>query len=169
MLVYNNILSISLKVFNFYLKQDGVFGSQNLAESSVQARFVNTFIINYTFQIMEKSSRSKGGRPAKNPNLSERIRLRVSKEDVRIMQESAQKVNLTLPEYIRENMLKGGVSNIFSKEEQQHKMQLIGMSNNLNQLIKEAHTYGLVSMEKKVTEMLTDICAILERYHIKAR
>lgn len=71
-----------------------------------------------------------------------------------------------MAEYIRRMVLNGGITNLFSEEEQQHKIQLIGMANNLNQLAKEAHTYGLVSVEQSASKALKDIRSILDRYKV---
>jgi hypothetical protein len=117
--------------------------------------------------MMEEISKSKaGGRPVKIDKLSKRVRVRMSEKDMIQCRKKAQQANLSLPEYIRVIVVKGKVSNIFSDEEQQHKIQLIGMANNLNQLTKEAHTYGLVSVEHDLKESLRDVREILDRYKL---
>ena len=114
---------------------------------------------------MEKITKhNTGGRPPKMLKLSKRIRLRMSENDINLCMKKAQQVKLSLPEYIRTIVLKGKVTNLFSDEEQQAKLQLIGMANNLNQLTKEAHTYGLVSVENEVKESLRGVREILDRY-----
>jgi hypothetical protein len=107
-----------------------------------------------------------GGRPVKIDKLLKRVRIRLSDKDMTQCQKKAKQANLSLPEYIRAIVLKGKVTNIFSEEERQHKIQLIGMANNLNQLAKEAHTYGLVSVENDLKESLRDVREILDRYKL---
>jgi hypothetical protein len=40
------------------------------------------------------------------------------------------------------------------------------MANNLNQLVKEAHTYGTTSVEKKANALLDEIRSMLDRYDV---
>ena len=120
-----------------------------------------------SFQIMEKNNNSKkGGRPLKLLKLKTKLRVCMADQDVRICTEKAKQANISLAEYIRRMVLNGAITNLFSEEEQQHKIQLIGMANNLNQLAKEAHTYGLVSVEQSASKALKDIRSILDRYKV---
>ena len=120
------------------------------------------------FLIMEEvRKRNTGGRPVKTDKLSQRVRLRLSEIEMAESSKNARLANLSLPEYIRMILLRGKVTNLFSEEEQLAKLQLIGMANNLNQLVKEAHTYGLVSIENEAKKNLSDIRAILDKYKLK--
>lgn len=103
----------------------------------------------------------------KTDKLSQRVRLRLSEIEMAESSKNARLANLSLPEYIRMILLRGKVTNLFSEEEQLAKLQLIGMANNLNQLVKEAHTYGLVSVENEARKNLSDIRAILDKYKLK--
>jgi hypothetical protein len=60
--------------------------------------------------------------------------------------------------------LQGGIINLYSEEEQKAKRQLIGMANNLNQLLKSVNTYGLENLELQVRMQLNEIDKILEKY-----
>lgn len=120
------------------------------------------------FLIMEEvRKRNTGGRPVKTDKLSQRVRLRLSEIEMAESSKNARLANLSLPEYIRMILLRGKVTNLFSEEEQLAKLQLIGIANNLNQLVKEAHTYGLVSVENEARKNLSDIRAILDKYKLK--
>lgn len=40
------------------------------------------------------------------------------------------------------------------------------MANHLKQLVKEAHIYGTISVEKKANELLDEIRSMLDRYDV---
>lgn len=112
----------------------------------------------------ELENNKKGGRPIKSKKYNKILRIRMNNEELNICKGKANSLNMPLATYLRLMIKQGKVTNLFTEEEQQHKVQLIGMANNLNQLMKEAHTYGLVSVEKSVRDSLTDIRKILDRY-----
>lgn len=116
---------------------------------------------------MEEHNRNKGGRPVKAVRLTKRFKVSLSEEDAANCMEKAKSFNLTISGYIREMLLKGRVVDVFSPEIKSEKKRLTGMANNLNQLVKEAHTYGLVSMENEAKKMLSEIREILDNYKLK--
>ena len=66
--------------------------------------------------------------------------------------------------YIRSMTLKGTVKASFTEEELFAKKQLIGIANNLNQLLKMANTYGLENMTTTLIYQLNEIDKILARF-----
>lgn len=117
---------------------------------------------------MEKKIKlNRGGRPVKMDKLSVRFRIRMSEYEMTYSRKNALKANLSLAEYFRMMVIKGKVTNLFSEEEQLAKRQLIGIANNLNQLVKEAHTYSLVSIENEAKVMLKQMREILDQYKFK--
>jgi hypothetical protein len=113
---------------------------------------------------MNNNPKQKGGAPLKSKKFNKIIRVRIHSDDLQMCIIKAKSVNLKTATYIRKMAIEGKVLNIFSEEEQAAKIQLIGLVNNLNQLTKEAHTYGLVSVETDLKESLREVRGILDRY-----
>ncbi|MFY7936496.1 MAG: plasmid mobilization protein [Flavobacterium sp.] len=112
-----------------------------------------------------KKERKKGGRPKVNREKLEMIlQCRMTRTEYEKVLSDAQKVNLKPSELGRQYITKGFVTNLFSEEEQQEKKQLIGIRNNLNQLVKLAHSMGFRSQVLAIDKMLNEIDSILERY-----
>ena len=73
------------------------------------------------------------------------INVRLTKEEQTIIQNKAQKSGLKPSSFMRKAALKSVVKAILDEEEKILLRQLVGMSNNLNQLAKLGHTQGLLS------------------------
>jgi hypothetical protein len=112
-----------------------------------------------------KDSR-KGGRPPIPNKLDKTIRVRITSDDYHRCKKIAEEANMNVTEYFRKMMTEGKVTNLFSAEGKREKIQLAGMANNLNQLVKEAHTYGTTSVEKKANALLDEIRSMLDRYDV---
>lgn len=108
----------------------------------------------------------KGGRPPLIQNLKERrVSFSVTQKEFDIIAQKAESVRLKPSIYCRQMVLKGEVNNLFSEEEQYDKRQLIGMRNNLNQLVKLAHMGGYQSQFDAIEILLEGIDAILNKYN----
>ncbi len=83
----------------------------------------------------------KGGRPPIPNKLDKTIRVRITSDDYHRCKKIAEEANMNVTEYFRKMMTEGKVTNLFSAEGKREKIQLAGMANNLNQLVKEAHTF----------------------------
>ena len=81
-----------------------------------------------------------------------------------IIKAKSEILKISVSTYIRSMTLQGSVKNLHSEEEQKSKRQLIGMANNLNQLLKAVNTYGLENLELQVKMQLNEIDKILEKY-----
>ena len=62
-----------------------------------------------------------------------------------VIKQKALKAGMHLTNYIREMALNGNVTARIGEEERHFTRQLIGISNNLNQLAKKAHQEGLLT------------------------
>jgi mobilization protein NikA len=87
----------------------------------------------------------KAGRPLKTIKKDIRAAVRFSKTEYFIVQTKADKAGLKISAYIREVAINTEIKPRLSDEERQFVRQLIGISNNINQLAKTAHKEGLVS------------------------
>ena len=91
-----------------------------------------------------RESKKLGGRPAKSIRKDIRTAIRFSKTEYFIVRQKAFKAGLKVSVYIRQIAIEGLVTNRLSEEERQFVRQLIGVSNNLNQLAKNSHQEGML-------------------------
>ena len=92
-------------------------------------------------EIVEEMEREKmkcGGRPKQDIKRESATGVRFTKAEYFIVQQKASKAGMKLTTFIREMALNGKVIAKISEEERQFVRQLIGISNNLNQLAKKA-------------------------------
>jgi len=109
--------------------------------------------------------RKKGGRPALGKSKKDRgIHVSFSEIEYELLTRKAAAVNLSLQDYLRELVVKGYVKNIDTPEQQEVKRQLIGLSNNVNQLAKLAHINGMKTMQKQVDALLDELDGLLKKY-----
>lgn len=112
-----------------------------------------------------KKTKNKGGRPKVNrAKLDKVLPCRLTTKEYEKIIDDAKLVNLKPSELGRQYITKGFVSNLFSEEEQHEKRQLIGIRNNLNQLVKLAHSTGFRSRANEIERQINEIDIILERY-----
>ena len=83
------------------------------------------------------------GRPVKATKKDIRAAVRFSKTEDFIVRQKAAKAGLKVSAYVRQIAIQGQVTNRLSEEERHIVRQLIGMSNNLNQLAKNSHQEGM--------------------------
>lgn len=109
--------------------------------------------------------RKKGGRPSLGETKkTEEVTVFFSKREHELLTHKAAAVNLSLQDYLRELVVKGYVKNIDTPEQQEVKRQLIGLSNNVNQLAKLAHINGMKTMQKQVDALLDELDGLLKKY-----
>lgn len=110
--------------------------------------------------------RKKGGRPPLTKNVKERrVSFSVTQTEYDLIYSKADAIRLKPSIFCRQLVMKGEVSNLFSDEEQYDKRQLIGMRNNLNQLVRLAHIGGFQSQAEAIAVLLDGIDEILNKYN----
>jgi Bacterial mobilisation protein (MobC) len=107
---------------------------------------------------------NKGGCPKKENPLEKVVPSRFKITEYEVIKSKAALLKISVSTYIRSMTLQGTVKALYSEEEQKAKRQLIGMANNLNQLLKFVNTYGLENLELQVRMQLNEIDKILEKY-----
>jgi selenophosphate synthase len=93
---------------------------------------------------MESEKRHAGGRPKKVIKRESATGVRFTKAESFVVKQKALKAGMRVTNYIREMALNGSVTARTNEEERHFIRQLIGISNNLNQLTKKAHQEGLL-------------------------
>ena len=82
--------------------------------------------------------------------------VRFTKPEYFIVKHKAQKAGLKISAYVRSMAINGKVTQRLNEEERQFVRQLVGISNNLNQLAKKAHQAGMQAIKINL-EQYTDI------------
>lgn len=120
---------------------------------------------------MEEPKRKKGRPKKEEQGKSERLTCRFTIKEYQSLEEKASRTGLKITHLGRELILKGKVTNLFSEAEQADKKQLIGLSNNLNQIAKNlnyfAKNFQMKEVNKQVTRIddyLDSIDEILKKY-----
>ena len=147
------------------MKQDGVYVYINCRASTQILIRINQqdFKLNYPMEIKPEKV-NKGGCPKKKNSLEKVAPSRFTITEYEVIKSKAEFLKISVSTYIRSMTLQGCVRNLYSEEEQKAKRQLIGIANNLNQLLKSVNTYGLENLEVQVRMQLNEIDKILEKY-----
>ncbi len=127
------------------------------------ARFRIPLVAKETVEVMEREKRKCGGRPKQNIKRESATGIRFTKAEYFIIQHKAWKAGMKITTFIREMALNGKVTAKINEEERQFVRQLIGISNNLNQLTKKAHEEGLLTAVLHFEKYRNMIDEILEK------
>ncbi len=95
----------------------------------------------------ERQTKHKGGRPKMPVKKESATGVRFTKSEYFIVKHKAEKAGLKISAYIRQMAIKSIVMHRLNDEERQFVKQLVGISNNLNQLTKKAHQAGIHSVQ----------------------
>jgi len=95
--------------------------------------------------MMESEKRKSNGRPKQVIKRESATGIRFTKAEYFVIKQKASKAGICITTYIRQTALNGKVIARMSEEERHFVRQLIGISNNLNQLTKKAHQEGLLT------------------------
>ena len=91
-----------------------------------------------------RENKRKAGRPEKAIKKEVLACIRFSKVEYFVIRQKASKAGLKASAYIRQIAINGEVIRRLNDEERQFVRQLIGMSNNLNQLAKNSYKEGML-------------------------
>ncbi len=95
---------------------------------------------------------------------TERLGVAMSKQHREIIEAKAKKVSMKPSEYLLQMGLTGQIVDLYSEEEKHARRQLIGLSNNLNQLARLAHQVGLAPLVEQLDRQLREIDEILDKH-----
>ena len=113
----------------------------------------------------EERQKNKGGRPTLGQaKKTEKVTFGVTARQHGILVKKAGGAGLSLPDYAREMTLRGLVKAVHTDEAQAQRLDFIRLSNNLNQLTKQAHVQGLKGLADRFCEAMDEIDIILKKY-----
>lgn len=105
----------------------------------------------------ENQKKHKGGRPLKKVKRSNDIRVRLTSTEHFLIKQKAKEAGMRLSEWFRQAAKRAKVISRLSPEDLRILRMLAGMANNLNQITHLAHREGLLSVQKRCREILTEI------------
>lgn len=110
-----------------------------------------------------KERKKLPGRPAKTITKDIRAAIRFNKTEYFIIRQKAEKAGLKVAAYVRKAAIEGAVTNRLNDEERHFVRQLIGMSNNLNQLAKNSNTEGMLKTMYYFESFRNEVDALLKK------
>lgn len=118
------------------------------------------------FLQMEEKKINKRGRPSKNNNKrTESINASLTLKEYNDLLEKAKKAKLKPSVLAQKFIVKGYIKSSFTDTEIEARRQLIGMANNLNQLLHLAHKFGIKSIQYEAEKQLNEMDMILEKFN----
>lgn len=113
----------------------------------------------------EKRVQNKGGRPTLGARKKTRqVKFNADERQYETLVEKAAATGMALPEYVREVSLNGYVKAIHTSEAKGQRVDFIRLSNNLNQLARQAHLQGLKPLVAQFDGLIAEINEILKKY-----
>src|SRR5688500_4151065 len=107
--------------------------------------------------------KKKAGRRPKAVRKEIRAAVRFTSSEYFIIKEKAVDVEGNVSEYIRKSAIEATIKPRLSEDERQYVRQLIGMSNNLNQLVKACHREGLLQAMVYFESYRNQVDGVLKR------
>lgn len=108
-----------------------------------------------------ESSRTNGGRPPKKIKRERIIMVRLSKTEHFMIEGKAGNAGMKISDWFRHAAKSANISPRLNPEDLRLLRTMTGMANNLNQLTKLAHQQGLLIVQKKCREILSEINELL--------
>lgn len=102
-------------------------------------------------------TRHKGGAPQKKVKRANGIRVRLTTSERFLIESKAKQAGIRISDWFRAAALKAKVVTRITAEDRRTLHLLTGMSNNLNQLTKLAHTSGIMSIAVRCGNLLIEI------------
>ena len=111
----------------------------------------------------QKSYNPKGGRPPKKVKRESQLMVRLTETERFLIETKAREAGMKSSAWFRLAAKKARVVARLKPEDAGLLRMLAGMANNLNQLAHLAHIDGLISVQKKCRELLSDIDDVLKK------
>jgi predicted molibdopterin-dependent oxidoreductase YjgC len=105
--------------------------------------------------------KKKAGRPVQDVKKDVRAAVRFSALEYYLVKQKATRSGLTISSYIRQTAISAKVISRLTTEEVHFVRQLIGMSNNINQIARTCHSQGLFEAMAYFEQYRTQLDEIL--------
>jgi hypothetical protein len=111
----------------------------------------------------EEKKKRKAGRPAQIVKKEINASVRFSRAEYFIVKEKAASCGFSVSNYIRRASIYTKITPRLTKEEQHFVRQLVGMTNNMNQMAKACHREGLFESMVYFKNQLQQLNAIIKK------
>lgn len=115
----------------------------------------------------ERKIKHSGGRPAKSVKRDVVKGVRFTEVEYYVVKQKASRGGKNIAAYIRHASLQQKIQSSLNEEERPFVRQLIGIANNLNQLMKKAHQEGLLEIVIVFEQYKKLVEDLLEKLHGK--
>lgn len=105
----------------------------------------------------DRSRRGKGGRPPKKVKRRYVMTVRLTDTERFLIEDKSARAGMRPSEWFRRAAKRAHIVARISVEDQRMLRMLAGLANNLNQLVRLAHTDGLLTVQKRCREILRKI------------
>jgi len=112
----------------------------------------------------DKTIKNKGGRPALKIKRNTSINVRLTSLERILIEGKAKKAKLSATDWFRKAAKSAKVHPRITPEDMNVLHVLAGMANNLNQLTKLSHTYGLLRFQKDCQELIARINVVFNKF-----
>ena len=112
------------------------------------------------------NERKKGGRPKKAVIRKRTTGIRFSAIEYMIVRAKARKAGVRITTYIRQTVVDGEVKTRLTDEEKLFMRQLIGISNNINQVARLCHEQGVLRALLYFDQFKDQIDQLLEKLKV---
>jgi uncharacterized protein YmfQ (DUF2313 family) len=110
-----------------------------------------------------KTRSGKGGRPKKKVVKERTTGIRFSNTEYFIITDKAKKAGMKITSYIRQCAIESKLTTRLNDEERHFVRQLIGLSNNINQVARACHQEGILKGFKYFEQFRSQIDEILKK------
>jgi len=107
--------------------------------------------------------KNKGGAPRKNIKREKDIRVRLNASERFLIDSKAKEAGMRPSNWVRAAAKSAKVVPRLSAADLGILRMLTGLANNFNQLVKLAHTYGLLTVARKCQEIIAEIDKVLKK------
>ena len=111
----------------------------------------------------QKSYNPKGGRPPKKVKRDSQLMVRLTQTEHFLIASKAKEAGMKPSAWFRQSAKRAKVVARLKPEDAGLLRMLVGMANNLNQMTHLAHIEGLLSVQRKCRELLSEIDNILKK------
>lgn len=112
----------------------------------------------------EKTMKNKGGRPELKIKRDTSINVRLTSLERMLIEGKAKQAQLSPTDWFRKAAKRAKVHPRITPEDMKVLHILAGMANNLNQLTKMSHTYGLLRFRNDCQELIAKINVIFNQF-----
>lgn len=113
---------------------------------------------------IDKTIKNKGGRPALKTRRDTSINVRLTSLERIMIEGKAKKAQLSPSDWFRKAAKKAAITPRITPDDMHVLHVLTGMANNLNQLTKLSHTYGLHRFQKDCQDLIAKINVVFNQF-----